>query len=166
MNLTRTLRHLCAGDWQLRRALSAADLDAIERAVAECEARHGGQLRFVVEAALPWAALRGDLAPRDRALDVFSLQRVWDTEHNSGVLIYVLFADRDVEIVADRGVAGGRVPQAEWEACCEVMETHFRDRRFRDGAIAGIQAVAEVLGRHPAGRPGAGNELPDAPVVL
>ena len=77
----------------------------------------------------------------------------------------VLLADRDVEIVADRGVAGGVVSAAQWEACCQVMESRFRTGAFREGAIAGIEAVAAVLARHPPGR-AAGNELPDAPALL
>ena len=79
------------------------------------------------------------------------------------MLIYVLLADRDVEIVADRGLAG--VAHAEWEQCCRVMEAHFREGRYPEGALAGIEAVAAVLARHPAG-PDAGNELPDRPAVL
>lgn len=166
MDLARAFRHLCAGDWQLRRAFPAATLAAVERAIRTCEERHSGEIRFVVEAALPWEALRRGLTPRERALDVFSMQRVWDTEYNNGVLIYLLLADHDVEIVADRGVAGGRVGGEEWESCCRVMEQHFRGGRFFDGAVAGIEAVAEVLRRHPPGPAGRGNELPDTPVVL
>lgn len=166
MDLARAVRHLCAGDWQLRRAFPATTLAAVERAIRTCEERHSGEIRFVVEAALPWEALRRSLTPRERALEVFAMQRVWDTEHNNGVLIYLLLADHDVEIVADRGVAGGRVSAEEWEACCRVMERHFREGRFFDGAVAGIEAVAEVLRRHPPGPQGRGNELPDTPVVL
>ncbi|SFF65148.1 TLP18.3, Psb32 and MOLO-1 founding protein of phosphatase [Fontimonas thermophila] len=166
MDVLRMLRHLCVGDWWLRRTFPPSALAAIERAIRACEERHAGEIRFVVETALPWAALRRGVTPRERALEVFALQGVWDTEHNNGVLIFVLLADRDVEIVADRGVAGGRVAAAEWEACCRVMEQHFREGRFLQGAIAGIEAVAEVLRRHPPGRKGPANELPDAPVVL
>jgi uncharacterized membrane protein len=164
MTLRRWLRHLCLGDWQLRRRFSAIEQGRIEAAVVAAE-RHGGQIRFAVETALPWSALWAGLSARERAIDTFARLRVWDTEHNDGVLIYLLLADRDVEIVADRGVAGGAVPTAEWEACCAVMEAHFRNGDFGSGAVAGIEAVAAVLARHPAG-PRAGNELPDAPALL
>ncbi len=166
MEFARILRHLCFGDWQSRRAFPPATLAAIERAIRVCEARHAGEIRFVVEGALPWASLRSRVTPRERALDVFALQRVWDTEHNNGVLIYLLLADHDVEIVADRGVAGGRVAAQEWETCCRTMERHFRQARYLDGAVAGVEAVAEVLRRHPPAPRASGNELPDAPVVL
>ena len=91
---------------------------------------------------------------------------MWDTEANNGVLIYLLLAVRDVEIVADRGVGEGRVPQAEWQRCCRVMQQYFAKGRFREGAIAGLQQVAAVLAQYPPGRPDHGNELPDRPAVL
>ncbi|MEQ1438345.1 TPM domain-containing protein [Fontimonas sp. SYSU GA230001] len=164
--MSRILRHLCSGGFALRRRFGADTLAAIERAVRDCETRHAGEIRFAVEAALPLGNLWRGQAPRERAIDVFAQLRVWDTEHNNGVLIYVLLADRDVEIVADRGVAGGVVATDEWERCCRIMEDHFRAGRFREGAIAGIEAVADVLARHPPGPRSRANELPDRPVVL
>lgn len=165
MKLARAIRHLCSGKLSLRRRFGNDALAAIESAVRRVEAQHAGQIRFAVEAGLSLPALWRDQGPRERAIEVFSELRVWDTEHNNGVLIYVLLADRDVEIVADRGIAGGIVPAGEWEACCRIMEQHFRAGAFGDGAVAGIEAVAAVLARHPPGRR-AGNELPDAPVLL
>lgn len=164
--VARFFSHLLAGRWTTRRSFPKPVLTDIESAVRRCESRHPGEIRFVVEGSLPWADLFDRVSPRQRAIDLFSQLRVWDTEHNNGVLIYVLLADRDVEIVADRAVAGGHVPQTEWEACCRVMETHFAAGDFSAGAIAGIEAVAEVLARHPPERADAGNEMPDAPIVL
>ena len=162
----RAWRHILCGNAQLQRHFPRAALQAIEQAVKRLEGRHPGEIRFAVEAALPIADVLAGVTPRERAIEVFSRLRVWDTEHNNGVLIYVLLADRDVEIVADRGVAGGRVAASEWEAVCRGMEQAFREGRFEAGAIAGLEAAAEVLARHPPGRPDVGNELPDAPVVL
>ena len=105
------------------------------------------------------------LTPRDRAIALFSELRVWDTEHNTGVLIYLLLADRNVEIVADRGVAA-RVGTAEWEVICREMEGHLREGRYEAGALAGIRATSDLLARHfPARGPRRG-EQPDRPVVL
>lgn len=162
----RFIRHLIAGRWDTRRRFPPSVLTQIQAAVARCEARHPGEIRFIVEAGLSPADVLAGLSPRDRAIDLFAQYRVWDTEHRNGVLIYVLLADRDVEIVADRGVAGGRVPQSEWEACCRVMEQHFAAGRFAEGAVAGIEAAADLLARHPPDRADVGNELPDAPIVL
>jgi len=162
----RMLRHLMTGRARLRGCFPSSALDAIEAAVRECESLHSGEIRFAIEAALHLPALLRGATPRARAVEVFSQLRVWDTEHNNGVLIYVLLADRAVEIVADRGVAGGRVPQAEWDAVCRLVSQRFAAGEFEQGAVAGIKAVAEVLARYPAGPRNGSNELPDAPVLL
>ena len=164
----RWWRHLTTGSLARRRAFPDAVLLAIEQAIGECESRHRGEIRFAVDTALSLSDLWIGRSPRQCAIDAFARLRVWDTAHNNGVLIYVLLADRDVEIVADRGVGNTRVPAVEWEACCRVMEQHFAEGRYRDGAIAGVRAVADVLARHPPDRPDpdVGNELPDAPALL
>ena len=100
-----------------------------------------------IESALTPLHVLNNAAPRARALEVFSQLRVWDTERNNGVLIYVQLADRAVEIVADRGFEG-RVGAAEWEGVCRLMEEHFRARRFKDGSIAGVDALGNLLSRH------------------
>lgn len=167
LSCPRWLRHLSSGPWLLRRRFPPPALDAIEQAVRACESRHAGEIRFAVEAALDPLELWRGVTPRQRAEETFARLRVWDTAHNNGVLIYLLLADHDVEIVADRGVGTGRVSQEQWEACCRVMEQHFRDGRFRDGAVAGIEAVAAVLAAHPPQDPAdTGNELPDRPALL
>lgn len=165
-SLARWWRHLTTGTLARRLAFPGVALQAIEKAIAECEANHAGEIRFAVDTALSPLDLWHGLSPREAAEAAFARLRVWDTAHNNGVLIYVLLADRDVEIVADRGVGQGRVPTAEWEACCRIMERHFARGHFRDGAIAGIRAVADVLVRHPPGEPDVGNELPDTPALL
>jgi len=164
----RWWRHLTTGSLARRRAFPRLVMQEIECAIRECESQHAGEIRFAVDTALSFAELGAGMTPRQCAIEAFSKLRVWDTAHNNGVLIYVLLADRDVEIVADRGVGDSRVPVSEWEACCHAMEVHFRRSNFRDGAVAGVRAVAEVLGRHPpaAGVTDAGNELPDTPALL
>jgi len=165
MDFARLLRHLATSTRLVHRRFPETALRAIEAAIAEGERRHEPELRFAVEAALhPRAVLRGQ-TPRDRAIEVFSELRVWDTEHNTGVLIYLLLADRDVEIVADRGVAV-RVAIAEWESICREMETHLREGRYEAGALAGLRATSDLLARHfPPRGPGRG-EQSDRPVVL
>ncbi len=165
MNVTRLLRHLGTPRWQVRRKFPAASLAAIEAAIKHTEATHSGQICFAVEAALEIAPLLRGRSARERAVDVFSQLRVWDTEHNNGVLIYLLLADRDVEILADRGIHP-RVGAAEWEGICRKMERAFHDGRFEEGVIEGIKAVGTHLARHypSSGKPA--NEVPDHPVVL
>ena len=165
MKLGRTFRHLFALRWQTRRRFTSAVLADIESAIHELESRHSGEVRFVVETAFDLPELWSDLPPRRRAADVFGRLGVWDTTDNNGVLIYVLLADRDVEILADRGIAA-RVPQHEWEQVCRDIEGHYRAGRFRQGSVAGVQAVGALLARHfPSGRAGA-NELPNQAVLL
>jgi uncharacterized membrane protein YgcG len=165
MKLGRLIRHLCTTRWNTRARFSPAVLDAIAQAIGECEDRHGGEIRFIVETALDLPELWRDLPPRQRALQLFGQFGVWDTLHNNGVLVYVLMADRDVEIVADRGIAQ-HVSQAEWQGVCRQMEGHFRAGRFREGAVIGILAVGSLLGKHFPGRRASDNELPNQPVLL
>ena len=165
MGITRIGRHLVAHRWRVRRIFPPDVMAVIERAIKVGEAAHSGQVRFVVEGALDGAPLFRNQPARGRALDVFSQLRIWDTADNNGVLIYLLLADRDVEIVADRGI-DALVGAAGWEAICKAMETEFRAGNFPGGVIKGIDAVSRLLAAHFPRRGGGKNELPDAPVVM
>ncbi len=163
--MLRLIKHLLIPDWWARRPFTSAVLKRIEAAVAQSERQHRGELRFALEADLNSRALLKGITPRQRAIEVFSQLRVWDTEENSGVLIYVQLIDRDIEIVADRGI-NARVAQAEWEAICQRMESEFRADRFEAGALLGIDEVTALLARHFPAREANPNEMPDKPVVL
>ena len=165
MSIARIGRHLLGNQSRVRKAFPPAALVAIEQAIKASEASHAGQIRFVVEGALDGAPLFRDQSARERAIDVFSQLRIWDTEHNNGVLIYLLLADRDVEIVVDRGI-DAHVGTAGWEAICQLMEADFRQGHFERGTIKGINAVTQHLATHFPKDGAAINELPDAPVVL
>jgi len=165
MNTSRLLRHWMSPAWIVRRCLPPAALNRIQRAIAESESQHGGQIRFAVEHALDTMSLFRGLSAAQRALQVFSELRVWDTELNNGVLIYLLLADRDVEIIADRGIHA-RVGKQSWEAVCREMEGAFRQGRFEEGVLTGIKRVSALLkSQFPDTRPG-NNELSDRPVTL
>lgn len=165
MDMKRILRHLGAPQWVLNRAFPRSALDHIEAAIAASEASHRGEIRFVVEAGLDFAPLLRGITPRERALEIFSELRVWDTEENTGVLLYVQFIDRDIEVVADRGISA-RVPQAEWDAICQRMEGAFREGRFTEGALAAIGGITALLKLHFPARAENPNELPDKPLRL
>ena len=165
MGLGRILKHLCTTGLHLRARFPQATLDAIEQEIAKSESLHNGELRFAIETALDLPPLLHGLRSRTRALDVFSLLRIWDTEANSGVLIYLLLADHKVEIVADRGIAA-KVDQSEWETICREMEQAYRTGNFKAGSIVGVQRISALLTRHfPAGERNP-NELPNRPVIL
>jgi uncharacterized membrane protein len=165
MGIRRIGRHLLAYRWRVGRVFPPQALAAIEAAIKASETAHTGQIRFVVEGALDGAPLFRDQPARERALDVFSQLRIWDTADNNGVLIYLLLADHDVEIVADRGIHA-RVGAAGWEKICKEMETDFRAGNFERGVIKGIEAVSRELTTHFPRSGGGTNELPDAPVVM
>lgn len=163
--MTRWWRNLCSVPALTRRRFDGSTLRAIEKAITTLESRHAGELRFAIEHALDWPALWAGQSVRERALEVFAQLGVWDTEANNGVLIYVLMAEHDVEIVADRGLAA-RVSDAEWAEVCQIMEAHFREGRYREGAVAGIEQVGEILARHFPQAGGDVNEQPNRPVML
>ncbi|MDD4930290.1 MAG: TPM domain-containing protein [Gallionella sp.] len=165
MEIKRFIRHLSTGRASVRRVFSPQILTNIERAIHEAEALHAGQIRFAVEAALDLSPLLAGQTARERAIEVFSELHVWDTEHNNGVLIYLLLADRDVEIVCDRGIHA-LLGAAFWEAICQQMEAAFREGQFEAGVLAGIEAVGVHLARHFPVRRDKLNELPDQPVLL
>ena len=165
MGIKRIGKHLLEHHWRVRRIFPPKVLAAIEQAIKAGEATHSGQIRFVVEGALDGKPLFRDQSARERALDIFSHLRIWDTAHNSGVLIYLLLADRKVEIVADRGI-DAKVGAAGWEAICRAMEADFKAGNFESGVIKGISAVSRQLAAHFPKHGAGKNELPDAPVVM
>ncbi|HUP95937.1 MAG TPA: TPM domain-containing protein [Burkholderiales bacterium] len=165
MSWGRALRHLMAAPWRVRRAFPRHTLEAIEAAIGASERRHRGEIRFAVEGALEFLPVARGLTARDRALELFSVLKVWDTEENTGVLIYVQLIERDIEVVADRGISR-LIAQQDWDGICRRMEEAFRAGRYEAGVNAGIAEVSDLLARHfPSGAANL-DELPDQPVVL
>ena len=166
----RALRRLLQHRWTeaaSRRALSPQVLHRVGTQVSASEQQHTGQIRVVAEASLPWSYLRRQASPRERAIMLFSKYRVWDTEHNNGVLIYLLLAEHAIEIVADRGLA--RVVGLDtWQVMTGRLEQCLRNGRAEQGlhdAIADVSALLEQhFPRRPADATPAVNELPDEPV--
>jgi uncharacterized membrane protein len=165
--LARLWRHRWVDEADVRRALPPEMLERLTRRVAASERRHSGELRICVEAGLPWSYLWRDAPARERAVMLFGKLRVWDTEHNNGVLIYLLLAEHAIEIVADRGI-DARVDDAAWAAMARRMGAAFREGRFEDGLTQALEEMSALLVEHfPLAEGEADrNELPDAPVVL
>jgi uncharacterized membrane protein len=165
MRILRILKHLLYPGWLSRLRFPAASMARIESAIALAESTHHGEIFVAVETALDLMPLLRGQTARQRALEVFAEQRVWDTEANNGVLVYLLLADRDVEIVADRGLVG-HVDTAAWEALCREMEAHFRHGVWETGVLQAIAVVSQHLDRL---YPRAGqdvDELPNRPIRL
>ncbi len=165
LNMKRIFRHLLSTHWQVKRAFPQTTLTAIEQEIKASEAAHAGEIRFAVEGALLGSPLYLDQSARERAIDVFSQLRIWDTDDRNGVLIYLLLSDHSVEIVADRGVHA-KTGALEWERICRGMEAMFRDGRYEQGVIDGIRAVNHLLKKHFPSNGANRNELPDKVMVL
>jgi uncharacterized membrane protein YgcG len=167
MKVKRLFKHFFTTPLQVRRAFSEAVRKAIEEAIATSELHHRGEVRFVVEGSLDVLPLLRDLSARQRAVQLFSQLGMWDTEQNTGVLVYVLFAEKRLEIVADRGIAA-LVAQAEWDAISASISAAFRDGQFEAGAVAGVQRITALLAMHfpPASGGGNPDELPNRVILL
>ena len=163
--MKRALRHLVTPSWIVRRAFPRPAIERIEAAIGASEQTHRGEIRFAAEGALDFLPVLRGLTSRERALEVFSLLKVWDTEENTGVLVYVQLVDRSIEIVADRGIARA-VPQAQWDAICQRMQAAFAEHRYEEGALEGLARIGELLAaQFPAGEANA-DELPNRPALL
>jgi uncharacterized membrane protein len=164
--LQRLLRHRWLDEADTRKAIPPAVVERLKLRVAASESRHSGEIRIFVEASLPSSYLWRNAKPRERAVAMFGKLRMWDTEHNNGVLIYLLLAERAIEIVADRGL-NSRVPPAEWAAMVKHMGSALREGRFEDGLTQALEEVSAMLVQHfplAAGQTNR-NELPDEPVL-
>lgn len=164
MKLARLFEHLLTPPWLALRRFPASLRDEIAVAVAASERHHRGELRIAIEGPLSFGDLWGDVSPRERALKLFAKLRVWDTEENSGILIYLQLVDRDVEILADRGIAA-KVPPATWETLCHALEAAMRSGDCRAGVLAAIDQVTRLLAEHFPARDVNPNELSNAPWV-
>lgn len=165
----RFLSHLASAaipsSWQVQRHFSKAALRRIELAIKASELIHTGEIRFVVEAGLHPVEILAKKMPKKRAIELFSLLNIWDTEQNNGVLIYLLLADRDVEIVADRGIHQ-HVGNDGWENICHAMELQFRRGEFEAGVLNGIRQIGALLHQHYPADGENKNELPNATVII
>jgi uncharacterized membrane protein YgcG len=165
INLKRVLKHLTATASQVRRAFPGPILKRIEHEIEQSEDKHEGEIRFAVETALSGPTLFLNQSARERAIDLFSQLRMWDTEHRNGVLIYLLMADKSVEIVADRGV-NRKVESSEWRRICHAMELAFHEKNYPQGTIDGIREVNHILTSHFPANDTARNELSNKVILL
>ncbi len=164
--LKRLWRHRWMDEGDARRAVPPDMSQRLQKRVGASEARHSGEVRICVEAGLPWSYLRRNASARERAVTLFGKLRVWDTEHNNGVLIYLLLADRAIEIVADRGIHQ-KLDAEEWRALAERLGGNLREGRFEDGLTQALEEISAVLVQHFPLAQGEThhNELPNNPLV-
>jgi len=165
MAMKRILSHVMTSRLALNRAFPETLLNDIEAAIQHAERQHSGEIRFAIETAFTVPALMRGLSARERAIEVFSMLRVWDTVADNGVLIYILLAERDIEIVADRGF-DDRVNEEQWQTVCDNMRAAFAEGNSRSGSLAGIEAVSALIEKHFPRDAEDQNELPDRPLLL
>jgi len=167
MRWTRLIRHRWLDEGDVHRRLDADALARLAARVHDSERHHSGEIRICIEAGLPLSYLWRDAPARERAIMMFGKLRVWDTEHNNGVLIYLLLADRAIEIVADRGL-NRQVAPDEWRRLAAQMKGDFQAGRFEPGLLAAVDRVDALLRQYfpLAGGERNPNELPDQPVII
>ncbi len=163
--LPRLWRHLWLERRDLQRRFPAALLGEIEQRIAEGEARHAAEVRVAIEASLGVTEVWSRVTPRHRALEVFGSLRVWDTEGNNGVLIYLLLADQAVEIVADRAAARA-IPEDEWRALTQAMTRAFRVGQYREGLLGALDRLEKRLAEAFPAADRNPDELPNRPALI
>ncbi|MCC6933281.1 MAG: TPM domain-containing protein [Deltaproteobacteria bacterium] len=160
MCIARILKHLTTTKGHVSALFSEADLQEIQQAITASEKQHNGEVVFFVEKSLPLSKLRQNLTSRERALEIFSQMRVWDTAQNKGVMIYLLVADRKFEIIADRGL-DQVVKSAGWEQIKTNLEENFRQRNFKEGILQALTVITRHLSQAFPYVAGDKNELSD-----
>ena len=162
----RLLQHSRFDAADARRVLGPDALQRIEARVAASEAHHSGEIRVCVEAGLPISYLRRNATARERAVAMFGKLRVWDTEHNNGVLVYLLVAEHAIEIVADRALSR-HVDATGWQRIMATMQSAFHAGQFEAGLNEAVDAIDALLCEHFTLAPGQRNpnELPNAPLM-
>lgn len=162
----RLWQHLLHPRFRVQRYFPTPALDSISQYIGESEQKHLGQIRFVIESNLPFAAIVHKISPRERACQWFSQLGIWDTEQNCGVLVYIGFADHAVEVVADRGISQ-KVSAQTWQQICHEMQQAFRNEQYLSGLVQGLSAIDEVLQHeYPRSDEAIENELPNEVVMV
>ena len=165
INLSRLFKHLFATSRQTKKYFPSTVLQQIEAAIAESEISHSGQIQVVIETTLSPYALFHQQTPRERAIEVFSLQKIWDTEHNNGVLLYLLMADHAIEIIADRGIHQV-VGDDFWQKTCTKIENELKSGFFQKGVLTGVHEIDQILRKFYPSNVITPNELSDEPVII
>lgn len=163
--LKRLVLNLFAGWFRLAQWFPKETMHQLRDAIAEGERGHAGELCLAIEARYSFWAVLGGLQTRQRAEQVFSLLRVWDTQDNSGVLLYLQLAEHRVELVADRGIAA-RVDPAQWQAICADFASDMHALPAAEAVLRCLGRINALLTLHFPAAEGNPRELPDEPVVL
>ena len=163
--VARLIKHMTTTKAKARRLFPAETLSAIEAAIADGEHQHRAEVRIIIEPALDVADIAARMTPRQRAVELFALHRIWDTEENCGVLVYINLADHKVEIVADRAI-GRLIGKEDWHAVCQTMTKAFALRQYHQGVVAALAQLNQLLQRHFPDNGTGDNQLSNKPMFL
>ncbi len=163
--LKRALRHLFTTSRAGKQAFPETTLQAIQDVITEGEKLHRAEVQLIVEPSLPLSEIWEGTSSRERAIELFSLHRIWDTEENSGILIYIDLADHQVEIIADRGISHVTTSE-EWRLVCQTMTSGFAEGRYHDSVIAALKLLNNILHAHLPDVEDQPNQLPNRPIIL
>ena len=165
LTFRRLIRHTFSPKWWVARYFTPKILQQITSQIIESEPQHLGQIRFVIESHWAWFDIIHQKTPHQRALEWFGRERIWDTEHNTGILIYISFADKAVEIIADRGI-NQQITANEWQAICNTMSPYFTDKNYVAGFSAGLNTMTQLLiQKYPRTDSNFHNELSDEIII-
>ena len=163
--LSRWFKNLTTTPFALRRYFPPATLATIDAAIATSEQSHRAELRCAVEASLSIGNLLNAVDSKARAIEVFSILRMWDTAENNGVLLYMLLAEHKIEIVADRGFADS-VTSAEWMTICVELEQAFAVGDYEAGTLAALDRISMLARQYFPAANDDRNELANRTVFL
>ena len=163
--LKRAFRHLFTTSRAGKKAFPETTLQAIQEVITAGEKLHRAEVQLIVEPSLPLSEIWEGTSSRERAIELFSTHRIWDTEENSGILIYIDLADHQVEIVADRGI-DHITTSDEWRSICQTMTSGFAQGNYHDSAIAALKLLNDILHDHLPDLEGQPDQLPNRPIIL
>lgn len=163
--LKRAFRHLFTTNRAGKQAFPETTLQVIQEVITAGEKLHRAEVQLIVEPSLPLSEIWAGTSSRERAIELFSLHRIWDTEENSGILIYIDLADHQVEIIADRGINHVTTGE-EWESVCQAMTRGFAQGNYHDSVVASLKLLNQILHEHLPDTENLPNQLPNRPIVL
>jgi uncharacterized membrane protein len=164
--LKRAWRHLTTTRVEGKRLFPPETLTTIQSMIAAGEATHRAEVRVIVEPSLTLNEVLSGMTSRQRASELFTLYRIWDTDENCGVLIYINLADHQVEIIADRGLTKRILPD-DWQYICTTMTNGFAQDEYHDSVIAGLRQLNALLKRRfPDASSTQFDQLSDLPILL
>jgi uncharacterized membrane protein len=137
----------------------------IAQAVQQAEKGHVGEIQVVIEGHIPCSQAYHQNT-RLRAQQLFAELGVWDTELNSGVLLYLNLCERKVEIVIDRGLKNAT--QAEtWNEICQNIIVNLTQKQYLRAVTKGVDDIGQVLNQYYVESDLHNqNELPNEPIIL